>query len=228
MGLLGYTFRTFNRLRHGKGFGVHSPFAYMFIREVLRLPDKYAYYSYHELEYWHEVAVDEKLGEPLPLKYLKMIFRIGNYFRSSRILLLGEYDTLLAVAAASVSPDTKVCVWDAAGKIKLDPLKNRSERFRQIRGDVDLHTALSSLADGYGRPTVIINGDSEEIESAVLSDNISRLEPVFIVVRLKQNRRIWNRLMQNYSDSGMSFANPHVAVMVPDQRLPRQHFNLWI
>ena len=26
----------FQRLRHGRGFGVHSPWAYRFIREVLR------------------------------------------------------------------------------------------------------------------------------------------------------------------------------------------------
>lgn len=35
------------RLRHSRGFGIHSPFAYRFITEVLNQP--YAYYSYDKL-----------------------------------------------------------------------------------------------------------------------------------------------------------------------------------
>lgn len=37
----------FKRLRHGKGFGIHSPFAYRFITETLRQPC--SYYAYGSL-----------------------------------------------------------------------------------------------------------------------------------------------------------------------------------
>lgn len=36
------------RLRHGRGFGVHSPFAYRFIREVLR--ERCAFYAYEAVD----------------------------------------------------------------------------------------------------------------------------------------------------------------------------------
>lgn len=35
-----------NRRRHALGFGIHSPFAYRFVREVLRPGSHYAYYAY--------------------------------------------------------------------------------------------------------------------------------------------------------------------------------------
>ena len=42
-------YRTaFKRYRHGKGFGIHSPFAFSFVLKVLR--ERLPYYSYARLE----------------------------------------------------------------------------------------------------------------------------------------------------------------------------------
>lgn len=40
--------KRINRYRHGKGFGVHSPFAFHFITTILNC--KYSYYGYSEIE----------------------------------------------------------------------------------------------------------------------------------------------------------------------------------
>ena len=42
-------FGWYLRWRHGKGFGVHSPFAFDFLRSELRAPRGYAYYDYDSL-----------------------------------------------------------------------------------------------------------------------------------------------------------------------------------
>lgn len=39
-------FNTFRRLRHSRGFGIHSPSAYSFVRDTLCPARGYAYYSY--------------------------------------------------------------------------------------------------------------------------------------------------------------------------------------
>lgn len=38
--------KSLARRRHSRGFGIHSPFAYRFITEVLCLPGEYGYYAY--------------------------------------------------------------------------------------------------------------------------------------------------------------------------------------
>ncbi|MDE6333696.1 MAG: hypothetical protein K2L77_03515 [Muribaculaceae bacterium] len=41
--------RWYKRWRHGHGYGVHSPYAYRMVREVLRPPHGYAYYAEYSL-----------------------------------------------------------------------------------------------------------------------------------------------------------------------------------
>lgn len=38
--------KSFVRRRHSRGFGIHSPFAYHFVTEVLCLSDEYGFYAY--------------------------------------------------------------------------------------------------------------------------------------------------------------------------------------
>lgn len=44
------SFRFFQRLRHSRGFGVHSPYAYRFVKSVLNPRKGYLYYSEEDLE----------------------------------------------------------------------------------------------------------------------------------------------------------------------------------
>lgn len=61
--------KIFLRVRHKHGFGIHSPFAYRFITEVLNLPGNYGYYSY--------LYISER--------YLRTIFRIAVHFNPQNV-----------------------------------------------------------------------------------------------------------------------------------------------
>ena len=39
----------YKRWRHGHGYGVHSPYAYHIVREVLRPSDQVGYYAYTDI-----------------------------------------------------------------------------------------------------------------------------------------------------------------------------------
>ena len=72
----------FKGWRHSRGFGIHSPFAYRFITEVLaqRLP----YYGYAD------ISADSRI---------RLIFRVIAYFGPEHILILSSQPRLLKMAA---------------------------------------------------------------------------------------------------------------------------------
>ncbi|MDE6270654.1 MAG: hypothetical protein K2M12_07375 [Muribaculaceae bacterium] len=69
------------RLRHSRGFGVHSPFAYRFIREVLRGP--YAFYAYADLP-------GASSGWPGGCDAARVLFRIAVWAWPASVAVCGE------------------------------------------------------------------------------------------------------------------------------------------
>lgn len=100
---------SFKRLRHGRGFGVHSPYAYAFITEVLRQP--YAYYAYAELP---------------DAQMYRLIFRVALSLRPQRVALEGTPGLRVCVekaypGAAVVSPaEADLIILDANAEPSFD------------------------------------------------------------------------------------------------------------
>ncbi len=74
-----------DRLRHGRGFGVHSPFAYRFITECLR--EQLPYYAY------------DTITEPLH----RLVFRIAAYFRPATFHAAGIPPQIITLACHDAS-----------------------------------------------------------------------------------------------------------------------------
>lgn len=73
------------RLRKRKGYGVHSPFAYNFIEDVVYGRGKY--YAYRPLRKMRRQHSDEELC--LSGKGDRMMFRLANYCRPAQVWLVG-------------------------------------------------------------------------------------------------------------------------------------------
>lgn len=69
------------RWRHSKGYGVHSPFAYKIVTEVIS-PGKYGYYGYHEID---RIAAKRKSGY-LSGRDLKLLLRLSIALHSKEIV----------------------------------------------------------------------------------------------------------------------------------------------
>ena len=74
--------KWYSRLRHARGFGIHSPSAYRLIREVLRPSSRYAYYAYPQLK---RIAV-----KPYTAAELKLIFRLLAEFQPGSVAVVGS------------------------------------------------------------------------------------------------------------------------------------------
>ena len=57
--------------RHGRGFGIHSPFAFRFITEVLR--QKLGYYGYADIS---------------PDKRMRLLYRLVVFFQPERVMVM--------------------------------------------------------------------------------------------------------------------------------------------
>lgn len=86
------------RWRHSRGFGVHSPYAYRFITNVLR-PGPYIYYSYHEVDRW--LQGPEKCNHKFE-RFVLFTIRLAIFLKSKRILVLNSKSRLSEVTAAAL------------------------------------------------------------------------------------------------------------------------------
>lgn len=75
--------KNYLRWRHSRGFGVHSPYAYRFVIDVLR-PGPYRLYSYHEVDnYLHKKEKHDFRFEKLIMFTLRMIV----FLHAKRIII---------------------------------------------------------------------------------------------------------------------------------------------
>lgn len=78
------------RLRHSRGHGVHSPFAFRLINDVF-LPGNYGYYAYARIEKTCRKNSDTA-------DRMKFIFRLMLFLNSRQLICDGENDALRVVA----------------------------------------------------------------------------------------------------------------------------------
>ena len=76
--------RWFRRFRQRRGYGVHSPFAFEWITDVVYL-QKAQYYAYAHLSKHHEVWPGV-----LSVKDARLLFRMANHIKATCILVVGE------------------------------------------------------------------------------------------------------------------------------------------
>lgn len=77
----------FSRLRHARGFGIHSPFAFSLVTEVFG--ENAEYYSYDVIRR-HRRLLAANGAYLLPLDRLLLLFRILNRFEPRHILRLSD------------------------------------------------------------------------------------------------------------------------------------------
>lgn len=225
------------RLRHGKGFGIHSPFAYSFIRNVL-CEKKCGLYCYPELQRYHRWA--KKLLPPSPvhpallsIDTSRRLARIASYFNPSCFLIMGVKQGLSTASLLAVTRSSRAVVYP---------------------GDTCQHGAFSQIASELGpRITVadtpanalriynessdkqfflLINSTSPATDADIRTSVNACLTAhgVIIMRHLRSSKAMsamWHDSLR-HMQCGMSFTNGRIGVIVADSKLPRQDFEVWL
>ena len=234
MGLLKRYRTALARHHRSRGFGIHSPSAYRCVTQVLgeRLP----YSSYDDLRTLRKALLDSGEQDLISDHDARLLFRIVSHFAPQHILLVGA-DSALTVAAMLMPS----CLTDiyASGDNKrltdivrqLDKLAGRVLPYVELK--IALFDYMAAFIDRPKLPFVIINALPDPERAAILQRVLGEWlqgECVIILRNLHRDPAI-NPLWQEAKAMmlhGHTYTNHKTAILVARQRIPLEHFDLWL
>ncbi len=209
------------RLKRSHGFGVHSPFAFYFIRRVLC--ERTPYYAYQEIAERRQVAHDRARhvkghSRVMSLKHAKMIYRILCHFKPLTLLQIGSTHGLTTDTALLYDSRLQITLYDSRREESYNPR-------------VTVVDDLEPLMHGAEFPVIIISELRPEDRARITTLLRRHIAAggVTIVRNLSRDSNIselW-RAVTHTMDRGMSFTNAKIGIIVGQRHLPLHHYQLW-
>ena len=123
----------FRRVRHRNGYGVHSPFAYNFIKSVVY--ERGQYYAYPALAAARRKAAGEE-RELTPRSH-RLLFRVANFVQPASAAVVSPHGALSAAYIQAGSVHAAVTVADAPESLKegdyISPPSGSAQQLRPPR-----------------------------------------------------------------------------------------------
>ncbi len=107
-----YMTKGYRHVRYTKGFGVHSPYAFSLITQVIN--EKMYYYAYDDIRRLRKYSAERRfkikritLKKKIPSKKLFLIYRLVNNFNPKNILQIGS-EAIITYVLGVAETDSKV------------------------------------------------------------------------------------------------------------------------
>ena len=230
---------VWHRYWRSRGFGIHSPFAYNFVTNVMR--QSYSYYAYESISYLHATireSVRHAGGSKKVMseRSARLLFRVVNYFNPRNVLQIGSNYGLSAASTLMVNSRIRLWLYDpynVDGESTQSVLKQFASRIISVRSIVNAVTDYPASLGDDEHPFVTINSISHVDSYSQLQYFVNSVldRKGVIVFRNIANDRLMRQMWEEsrqYAQHGMSFSNDRLAVFVADPGLPRQDFLLWL
>jgi predicted O-methyltransferase YrrM len=224
------------RYKRSKGYGIHSPFAYSFITDVLR--ERHPYYAYADIELRRRMAINlatDVSHHPRIISYknVKMLFRLANYFNPNTILQIGTSYGVSTTALLDVTSSSTLYIYTGPSA-HTDIYRKVTHRYGERITSIDtLADTLKAYNENLkGKPFVLVNSIDGGEDYSTLSKyllNTLNNEGVVIIRNLTRNKLNVEMLQNLYNSTthGMTFSNGNLAIIVGWKHLPHQQYSLW-
>ena len=239
MGKLKNIGNALSRYQASKGFGVHSPFAFKFILNVL--DEKYEYYAYDKLQQLRINVIERTRKENgykprvISISEAAAIFRIANYYNPQLFLSIGSSYGVAAASMLAVSKRSRMFLYDdnsaQNNAAACEILSGYGDRI--VQGE-DLQNTISGYITALGDNDMFVTvnniADHDTATATALLDTAVSRRGVLIMRNIDSSRnmaRLWQHCKQAMT-YGMTFGNGKTAVMVLNPKLPRQDFEIWL
>ena len=223
---------AWSRHHRSGGFGIHSPYAYRFVREVWRqrMP-YYAYEGIHTLVDTIKGSTTRAQRSEMDLisdREAKLLFRVTNFFNPDHILQIGAATGVESAAMLAVNSNSSLHLYDM--KLEQNPLAVRvlqSQQSRVVECYDDLGIALDeALADDGATTMALVNVPVDEAVLKRLLDN-----HCVVVLRNLNRDKTMHDLFSSCCESmplGQTYTNGKIAILNPNPKLQREDFLLWL
>lgn len=189
--------KSWTRIWQRRGFGVHSPFAYRLITEVLR--EKARFYAYEELS---SIQNESNCNNyKIKKKRARMLFRLVNRFQPSHILEIGSSGGITTLYMKRACSNCDITIVEPRHEIAEQTRKMLSGKHCEATViETDLKTVLQSyLQIPDIRPFILINRQSVTAYNELSALLKTALLPHTIIlidgINRKEHRSIWKNLI---------------------------------
>lgn len=237
MGVIRRYRTAWSRHHRSAGFGIHSPHAYRFVREVLRERNPYYAYQYIFTLRKEVLQTERKHAHPrvISLKNAKMLFRITNHFTPAHILQIGTSYGISATSMMEANSKARILLYEphlnrfevtervlkpyAYAITVYDQLESAIAQYRQALKETDL-------------PFVLVNDLPCDDDFGTLCELLFSLiatKAVIVMRNISRNARLkalWQECQQQ-ATYGQTFTNEKIGVIVANPKLQREDFLLW-
>ncbi len=214
--------KMWTRMWQRRGFGVHSPYAYRLITEVLR--EKAQFYAYDEIQSLLRQASKQKADYKVKKKRGRLLFRIVNRYQPEQILEIGSSGGVTTLYMQRACSHAAITI--------LEPRAARVEetrRWLEARKCVAEVVGVSSWKEGIKEymqkvehPFILVNHMSSYMYEGLSDALRETLHPYAVVIvagiGYKTPRKLWRslvgdakvRVAMDMKHSGLLLCNPRL------------------
>ena len=140
---------AWSRHHRSGGFGIHSPFAFNFVRTVLRQPKPYyAYSGIGQLVNTIKANTTRRQRRDMDLlgeHDARLLFRVTNFFNPRRILQAGAATGVESVSMLAVSRESRLYLFDPQIEQKALAVKVLQSQLKRVDCYDDAQVAVDEF-----------------------------------------------------------------------------------
>lgn len=221
---------AWSRYHHSSGFGIHSPYAYRFVRSVWR--QRLPYYAYGTISQLLDTIKDSTTREQrreldlISEKEARLLFRVTNFFNPRCILQVGAATGVESVTMLEVNHDSRLRLYDPQLEQKPLAVRVLQSQLDRVECYDDLKVAVDEMLSAGGGSTMAL------INCPVDDDVLKRLLDAGVVIVMRNLRhQAMSGMFKAGCDCmpmGQTYTNGKIAILNPNPKLQREDFSLWL
>ncbi len=231
MGKLKRYLNAWSRHHRSGGFGIHSPYAYQFVRNVWR--QRLPYYAYEGIRQLIDtVKAGTTRQQRLELDLIsereaELLFRVTNFFNPSQILQIGSATAIESVTMLAVNSQSRLYLYDPLLERNALAVRILQSQLDRVECYNDVDVAVSDFqANGDAPKMALVNASIEENVLKRLLDT-----QCVLVLRNLNHDGDMSRLFEaccQHMPKGQTYTNNKIAILNPNPKLQRENFLLWL